>query len=125
VEFSLQLPREHLFRDGVSRPLALEALSDRLPSEVLGTTDRGYQAADWFEHINKVEILKMVEELEPSSTVAEMIDLKRIRRSIDQWPTNGFHKFKVHHPLGSDLPIAIATGYFILEAEKWLSSKIN
>ena len=123
VEFSLQLPREQLFRNGVSRPLAVEALSDRLPPEVLGATDRGYQAADWFEHIDKSEILAMVEEIGTNSTVAEMINLPRIRSTVAQWPTKGFHKFSVYHPLGGELPMALATGHFILHAEKWLAGE--
>jgi asparagine synthase (glutamine-hydrolysing) len=125
VEFSLQLPRDQLFRDGKSRPLAHEALADRLPPEVLNNTARGYQAADWFEHINKADLLALVEEIEPNGTVRELIDVPRVRTAIDQWPAGGFHKFEVFHPLGGELPTALATGYFVLQAEKWLEGRFD
>jgi asparagine synthase (glutamine-hydrolysing) len=125
VEFSLRLPRDQLFRDGKSRPLAQEALADRLPPEVLGNTARGYQAADWFEHIDKADLHELVEEIEPNATVHELIDLPRIRRAVDQWPSGGFHKFEVFHPLGSELPLALASGYFVLQAEKWLAGRFD
>jgi asparagine synthase (glutamine-hydrolysing) len=125
VEFSLQLPREQFLRNGVSRPLARKALSDRLPSKILDTTARGYQAADWFECIDKAELLEMIDELSSHATVREMIDLPRIHRSVVHWPSEGFHKFNVYWPLGGELPKALATGYFILEAEKWLAGRID
>lgn len=125
IEFSLRLPREKLFANGISKPLARAALADRVPAEVLSQQNRGYQAADWFETINLAEVTDMIEEIAANSIVRELIDIGKLRRAIDGWPRQGFERFGVYQQLAGDLPAALATGLFIVEAEKWLAGKLD
>jgi asparagine synthase (glutamine-hydrolysing) len=124
VEFSLQLPPNQLFFQGRSRPLARTALADRVPAGILNQKVRGYQAADWSQSIDTSELREMVDEIACSSTVRELIDVPKLRRTIENWP-NRFDGFRLYQQLAVDLPAALATGLFILEAEKWLAGNFD
>jgi asparagine synthase (glutamine-hydrolysing) len=125
VEFSLRLPREQLLNGGEIRPLARRALRDRLPAEVLDARNRGYQGADWFERFDTGEIRGMVEEIAGNSTARNLIDVGKMHRALDHWPTGGFERFDTYQRLAVDLPMAIGTGLFIVEAEKWLAGRFD
>jgi len=124
IEFGLRLPREQLLSGGEFRPLARRALADRIPAEVLNATSRGYQGADWFEQFNVGEIRGMVEEIAGNSIVRDMIDVEKMHRALDAWPTS-FEGFDVYQRLAIDLPMALGTGLFIVEAEKWLAGRLD
>jgi len=121
MEFGLRLPADQLLYRGELRPLARRALRDRLPPEVLDATSRGYQAADWFERFDVREIRDIVEEISGNSTVRSLIDADKIHRTLDEWPTIGFETMDSYQHLALDLPLALGTGLFILNAENWLA----
>ncbi len=123
MEFSLRLPPEQMFFGGVSQPLARQALSDRVPGDVLNAQARGYQSADWFENIDPDEVRSMTEEIAANSTASELIDIAKIRSALDHWPAGVVHRFGLYQRLAVDLPKALATGFFILEAERWMSAR--
>lgn len=125
VEFSLRLPPDQLLSGGVSRPLARAALADRLPAEILNQQVRGYQAADWFQSIDLEEMRGMTDELACSPTASGLIDIAKLRRAIENWPDEGFEKFSVYQQLAVDVPAALATGLFIVGAEKWLRGEFD
>ena len=106
------------------RPLARRALRDRLPAEVLDATSRGYQGADWFEQFDVGQIRGMVEEIAANDTVRDLIDIEKMHRALDQWPRS-FEGFDVYQRLALDLPMAVGTGLFIVEAEKWLAGRLD
>lgn len=119
-EFSLRLPRECLFSGTMSQPLARLALADRLPRQVLDNPMRGQQSADWFEHMDLAEILSLIEDIEASHGAREIIDFAKLRDAVAHWPSGGFQNLGMYQRLAGDLPAAIATGLFIVEAERWL-----
>lgn len=125
VEFSLQLPADQLLSRGISRPLARAALADRVPAQILNQQVRGYQAADWYESIDLDELRGMIDEIASSPTASELIDIPRLRRTIENWPKQGFEQFRVYQELAVDLPAALATGLFIIEAERWLAGSFD
>jgi asparagine synthase (glutamine-hydrolysing) len=125
IEFSLRLPREQLFSGGISRPLARAALADRVPTEVLNQRVRGYQAADWFEQVDVGEIRNMLEEIASNGTARQLIDVDKIQHSLDDWQSRGVKEFGTYQRLAIDLPLALGTGLFIVEAEKWLAGKFD
>jgi asparagine synthase (glutamine-hydrolysing) len=125
IEFSLRLPADQLLHRGELRPLARRALRDRLPPEVLDATSRGYQAADWFERFDIAEIRGMVEEISGNGTVRDLIDTDKMHRTLDDWASTGFETMDSYQRLALDLPLAIGTGLFILNAEKWLSGGVD
>jgi len=123
VEFGLRLPPEQMFFGGVSQPLARRALSDRVPHEVLNAQARGYQSADWFENIDPGEVRSLTEEIAASPAAIELIDVPKIHRALADWPSGNVRQFGQYQQLAIDLPNALATGLFILEAERWMSGR--
>src|SRR5438094_5379599 len=85
IEFSLTIPPDDVFRDGRSRSPARRALAGRVPSKILTMHDRGYQGADWYKRASKQEMLGMVEEIESSHVASEILDLNRMRATIEKW----------------------------------------
>ena len=49
VELCLSIPASEFLSDGRLRALARRTFSDRLPTQVINETRKGYQAADWHE----------------------------------------------------------------------------
>jgi hypothetical protein len=89
---------------------------------VLDATSRGYQAADWFEQFQVTEIREMAEEISGNGTVRSLIDTDKMHRTLDEWPSSGFETMDAYQRLALDLPLAIGTGLFIINAEKWLAA---
>lgn len=125
MEFSLSLPREQLFFRGVSRPLARRALEDRVPRAILDSNTRGYQAADWFEHIDRQEVRNLADEIATSATARDLLDFKKIDHAINNWPVDNFHHFDVIGKYATLLPLTLATGLFMLEIEQALKETAN
>lgn len=113
IEFSLSLPREQLFRNGVSRPLARAALADRLPPEVLNDPPRGYQHGAWFEHVPMAELRREVDLIEASPSASEVLNVSHMREMLDRWPTGDLNVPWVVQEYRLGLLQAVATGHFI------------
>lgn len=122
IEFSLKLPPRELFRNGIQRNLAREALSDRLPRPVLQNMDRGYQSADWFELMRPTEVRELVEEISTSSVNQQMIDFAKLNRAIDRWPNSDFYRSDIVSTYVGFLPLTLAVGMFILQMERSLNA---
>jgi asparagine synthase (glutamine-hydrolysing) len=118
IEFSFTVPPDHLFRNGIPRSLAREALVKRVPAQILNSKVRGHQAADWFEHVSIAEISEMIQEIATSPTARELIDFRAIEAAISKWPDRNFHRSDILARFAGFLPVTLATGYFILEAER-------
>jgi len=125
VEFGLRLPNDQLFRDGRSRPLARRALADRLPGEVLDAPMRGYQAADWFEKYDLKEIEGLIDVISVSPAATELIDVRKMREALAAWPSEKLDSDDAYQRFAVDLPLALGTGLFVLQAEKWLSGSFD
>jgi asparagine synthase (glutamine-hydrolysing) len=117
IEFSLSLPTEQLFAGGCARPLARAALEDRLPAEILNATERGYQAADWFEDPARVDLPRMVEAIFQSPASREFIDFDKLRRAVTDWPARKLNRAGTFTQYGIFLPLTLAVGYFLQENE--------
>jgi asparagine synthase (glutamine-hydrolysing) len=122
VEFGLLVPPDQLFQNGRSRALARRALAGRLPDKILTMTDRGYQAADWQKRATRTELLAMVEEIESSSGAKQLIDTQRLKSTVERWDMANFDDPAVDYALSTYLPLALAGGLFILEAERGFPS---
>ena len=86
VEFCLALPEDQFRRDGVTRRLIRQAMADRLPPEVVWSTQRGLQAADWLESMvaGEEEIGAEITRMERCGLVRDLIDLAQLRQSLGQ-----------------------------------------
>lgn len=119
VEFCMALPPEALLSGGRPKPVLRDALAGRVPEAVLATTKRGFQGADWPGRISPAEARAMLEELSASRLAGELLDLDRLSRAIDSWPSadaippGGLFNF------GRHLTNALADGLFLAEIEHY------
>jgi asparagine synthase (glutamine-hydrolysing) len=118
VEFSLKIPPEHLYWNGVSRPLARAALSDRVPRSVIELKVRGLQGADWALRFNQSDAREIFEEISVSDTARELLDLDRISLAIDRWPTSEWNEQSVLGEYRLSLIGALSGGMFALLYEQ-------
>jgi asparagine synthase (glutamine-hydrolysing) len=82
AEFCLSLPEEQYRHAGVSRWLTRRAMADRLPAEILASTRRGLDTADWFERLAaaRTRVLAELDLLDQSEAARMVLDLARMRR---------------------------------------------
>ena len=118
LEFCLAVPMEQFLRDGTPRALARRALADRLPKQVLEETCYGYQVADWHEDLTAARdgIVDEIDRLEACPAAAATIDLPRLRRMIEKWPSGGWERREVEMRYRYTLLRAIAVGHFLWRA---------
>lgn len=118
IEFSLRTPPTELFHRGRSRSLARRGLAGRLPTTILEMHERGYQAAGWQKHVPKGELFGIVEEIASSTTATELLDIEKLKETAARWEKMDFNDLSVDFSVGTFLPLALAGGLFILEAER-------
>ena len=113
IEFALQLQPEHMLREGELRPLAREALRDRVPASILDAHVRGLQSADWYLRFSQQQARDMLETITPHAGVRELLDLEKMSRAIDQWPTRDFNSFDALMTYSNGLIGALGAGLFV------------
>lgn len=120
LEFCLSVPTDQFLRDGVPRALALNALSDRLPKEVLEERRRGLQAADWHEDLSRAkgDIEEELDRIEGCHPAARAIDVPRLRGLLANWPTDGWDHDEIVLSYRYALLRAIAMGHFVRRASR-------
>ena len=97
AEFCLALPEDQFLRDGEPRSLIRRAMADRLPPEVLSNRKRGLQAADWFERLTGIRerLLPELDRIGKCDLARRALDLARMRRLVELWPSGGCDQAQV------------------------------
>src|SRR5262245_65291884 len=97
LEFSFAVPTEQFLRNGMMRALARRALSDRLPKQVLEETRAGLTVADWHEDLTAARdgIVDELDRLKGCPAAAAALDLPRLRRLTENWPSGGWGQREV------------------------------
>lgn len=115
LEFCLAVPTEQFLSKGTQRSLALRALSDRLPKVVLEEPFRGLQAADWHESLTaqRERIAVEIDRLTACPPAAKVLDLPRLHRLVENWPTAGWERDEVIALYRYTLLRAICAGRFL------------
>ena len=115
IEYCLAVPAEQFILNGRPRSLARRAFADRLPPEVVGETRLGFQAADWFETMGAArgEIAAELNRIAASPAAAELIDVARLRRLVDDWPTGEWETEPILTAYRSTLLRGLAAGHFL------------
>ena len=118
IEFCLSVPTEQFFRDGMPQGLARAAFADRLPPEVLKEYRRGLQAIDWHEGLTaaRAQIKEEISRLEQNAAAARALDLARMRRYADNWPTQGWELQEATEQYRFALLRGISVGHFLRRA---------
>lgn len=93
LEFCLSLPDSLYLKDGVSRRLARLVTADRLPAEIVNNPRRGLQCPEYLYRLNGLRPLltENLEQLEKSSLARQLLDLKRMKALLSQWPSDPWH----------------------------------
>jgi asparagine synthase (glutamine-hydrolysing) len=116
IEFTMSLPLEMLLSNGQRRPLARAALADRLPAAVLDERRKGYQAADWHVGLRRhlADAYRLLDRIEGDPRAADMLDTGKLRRWLDEMPSDGWHRQDVIARYRTSLLFALAAGHFIV-----------
>jgi asparagine synthase (glutamine-hydrolysing) len=114
VEYCLSLPYETYVQGGMYRSLARRAFRDRVPAEILSNIVRGYQAADWYEGLEKdlPTIRELVGALEGTGA-AQVLDLDWIRATLRTWPADGWERADIAMRYRAGLLRAVAAAHFM------------
>jgi asparagine synthase (glutamine-hydrolysing) len=118
IEFCLGIPTEQFLYDGVPRALARRALADRLPRTVLDETRSGRQAADWHERLTAVRdrVAAQLRRFDSCPPAMRALDLKRLHRLVENWPTTGWERDEVIYAYRVVLLAGIGVGDFLWRA---------
>jgi len=121
VEYCHGIPEEQFLAEGVDRSLIRRAMWGLLPASVLTNRRRGVQSADWFEKLSeRRERLKAdVDELAASPLVCRAIDVERLKRALDTWPSADWHTNRVRDEYHLALSRGISAGRFL----KWFEGQ--
>ncbi|WP_283470649.1 asparagine synthase-related protein [Methylosinus trichosporium] len=119
VEYCLAIPQSQFLRDGQPRSLMLRAMEGVLPDAVLRERRRGLQSADW--HVGlaaaRDEIVVEIERLSRSPLASEALDLPRLRRMVENWPSGGWGRREIYYPYCFALTKGLAVGRHIRQVE--------
>lgn len=120
IEFCLNLPIEMLLKDGMRRPLARAALSDRLPAAVLNARGKGLQAADWHVAVrnNLDDLLALVDQISANGQAAELLNIEGMRSWLRYFPKDGYTHPDVTARYRAALLSGLWAGHFILANSK-------
>lgn len=116
LEFSMAVPDRQYGLDG-ARSLARRVLADRLPQEMLATPSSYRQGADWYHHLTprRDQMAEMMERFSRSDRASALLDLPRLRKILDAWPTDEAAVRKT--PDLAALSLALGVGDYILWTE--------
>lgn len=117
IEFMLSLPPEMFLNNGTRRPLAREALSDRLPAALLDERRKGYQAPDWHVGLTRhlADVHALIERIAADPVAAGVVDVALLRRLVAEWPIGGWHMPVVIARYRTALLTALSIGAFLLD----------
>jgi asparagine synthase (glutamine-hydrolysing) len=118
LEFCLAVPTEQFLSGGKQRALARRALSDRLPRCVFEERRRGLQVADWHERLTEVRdrVAAELGRLDACPPASKALDLPRLHRLVETWPTGGWERDEVRVPYRDALLGGISIGHFLRRA---------
>jgi asparagine synthase (glutamine-hydrolysing) len=112
IEFAFRIPPDQLYWNGVQRPLMRDALADRLPASLFEKFGRGLQSADWAIRLSQADAFALLEEISSSRVAGDFLDLDRMRRTIERWPTRDWSQPSIAQEFRLALLDAIGVGMF-------------
>jgi asparagine synthase (glutamine-hydrolysing) len=112
IEFAFRIPPDQLYWNGVQRPLMREALADRLPASLFKKFGRGLQSGDWALWLSQAEAFGLLEEISSSHVAQDLLDLDRMRRAIERWPSNNWNEPSAAQEYRLALFDAVGVGMF-------------
>jgi asparagine synthase (glutamine-hydrolysing) len=114
VDYCFSLPYRSYVEGGRYRSLARRAFSDRVPESILSNVVRGYQAADWYEGLEKdlPDIRDLIDAID-GTEASRALDLDWMRTTVDTWPTGGWDRADVAMRYRAGLLRAVSAAHFM------------
>jgi asparagine synthase (glutamine-hydrolysing) len=116
IEFCFALPADAYLKNGVRRPAMRRALAGRLPLEVMEQRLRGYQMADWYEHILAEDVRRLAERVAAEGENG-IVDLSAVRAAVETWPTGDWHDRPLMYFYRTKLMRALSASHFVRSVE--------
>jgi asparagine synthase (glutamine-hydrolysing) len=115
VSYCFGIPPVQYLVEGIDRSLIRRAMCGLLPDKVLTNRQSGMQAADWYEKLDarQDELAHQIAELARSPLARRLIDLKRLKRAVGNWPRHGWHTPEVFQEYNLVLTRGLAGGRFL------------
>jgi asparagine synthase (glutamine-hydrolysing) len=113
LEWSLRLPIEALLRDGLTRPVAREALHGSVPATVLDNHRRGLQGADWYQLVSASDCQAVLAEIRERPLVRDFLDIAAIEQALGQWPSSDWNSLQNYVRFRIGLVNALCAGLFV------------
>ena len=115
VAYCFGVPEEQYLAEGIDRSLIRRAMWGLLPQPVLTNRMSGLQAADWYEKLSsrRGELARQLGELAASPLARRVIDLPRLERALQNWPSGGWHSNAVFQEYNLALTRGLAGGRFL------------
>jgi asparagine synthase (glutamine-hydrolysing) len=119
VEFCWGLPTKMFMRDGQMRWLAKAMAKGIMPEEQRANRVNGRWDADWHLRIGRrrKDLLAELDGLEQDEQFAAMIDVPRLRASLEDWPEMTETDFRKYSVREFALPRAILTARYVKYVE--------
>jgi asparagine synthase (glutamine-hydrolysing) len=119
VEFCLAIPEDQFLRRGEVKLLYRRAFEPVFPAAEIVARKRGYQAADWHEDLTaaRAQVATELDRLERSAGARRALDLPRLRRLVENWPTGNWHREDITQQYRLMLMRGVAVGMFIRAVE--------
>jgi asparagine synthase (glutamine-hydrolysing) len=120
VSYCFGVPQEQFLAEGISRSLIRRAMWGLAPPAILANKAKGAQSPDWHEKLGngRRALAAEVDALSSSALAREMIDIGRLRRDLETWPSEGWDRKEVIEEYHLALSRGIAVGKFL----RWFDS---
>lgn len=115
VSYCLGVPPEQYLAEDVDRSLIRRAMWGLLPDIILSNRLSGLQHADWYEGLasRRDDLAHQVAALGHSPLARRIVDLPRLQRAVDNWPTGGWCTAEVFREYNLALTRGLAAGRFL------------
>jgi asparagine synthase (glutamine-hydrolysing) len=119
VEFCMAVPGSQYLRDGVTRSLIRRAMAGLLPDQLRLRATYGVQAPDWPEWLPLMrgELRAELDRLDQSETARRCLDLRKMRRLMDNWPD----RLTLGHE--RDYPLLLLRGITMGRFIRWFETR--
>jgi asparagine synthase (glutamine-hydrolysing) len=119
VEFCLNVPEAHYQRHGLRRSFQRDVIADRTPPEIYLNTKKGEQAPEWYDRVKlqREGYIADIERIAASRLASRLIDVKRLRSSLENWPDDAADLGPRRYDVRLGLTRAVHLGRFICWVE--------
>jgi asparagine synthase (glutamine-hydrolysing) len=119
LAYCIGIPMEQYVAGGINRSLIRRAMKGRLPESTLNQPLKGLQFGDWYESLTPIlpEMIVELGRIERSSMAQRILDLPRLRETLENWPRNATEAVADQPRFHDALTRGIAYGYFLRQFE--------